>query len=55
MKTCEECGLPDLICNALASYRWAVLYYAAGNKKDAEIFASDAKSYHDKYLYEEKL
>ena len=49
---CEECGLPMQICAALSSYRWAVKYYAAGNKKDAEIFASDAQTYHDKYLYE---
>jgi hypothetical protein len=52
MKTCEECGLPILICNALANYRWAVKWYEAGNKADAVLFASDAKTYYEKYVHE---
>lgn len=51
---CQECGLPIKVCNALASYRYAIERVRQGNMIAALDFAESAKTFHDAYLEEYK-
>lgn len=54
MNPCEECGLPILICNALASYRRAVSNIDCGNVAEAANYLKSANEDYDEYLSQYK-